>query len=241
MDSIAESLEQLGVSFEERYEFLIRTLLALRGYAGMVWQMETNAEWAPNPAPEGSLVEFLAARLVLDRLAIQHVAHESLGFDVTLADVRILATDDTVVPADDASDQRAFLVFQLAQIRGCKPGELLGLSPQQWTTLVDELESFGDLERRRVYHLAFERKYRNETLDAIAVHRVLMFFVIGSLESLLSAKAIDLLDPWKLDPWKRKTNMDRDIIAVGVGNLCSACVGGSPACGMASSYYCVSP
>ena len=52
---------------------------------------------------------------------------------------------------------------------------------------------------------------------------VMMFFIVGSLESILSAKAIDLLDPWK-----RKTSLDRDTIAVGTGNLCAALVGGLP-------------
>ncbi|TWU34549.1 C4-dicarboxylic acid transporter DauA [Novipirellula aureliae] len=52
---------------------------------------------------------------------------------------------------------------------------------------------------------------------------VMMFFIIGTLESVLSAKAVDLLDPWK-----RKTNMDRDIVAVGIGNLCASAVGGLP-------------
>jgi len=56
-----------------------------------------------------------------------------------------------------------------------------------------------------------------------AIKWVFMFFIIGNLESLLSAKAIDIIDPWK-----RKTDMNKDIIAVGAGNLCAAFIGGLP-------------
>lgn len=57
----------------------------------------------------------------------------------------------------------------------------------------------------------------------VAYKWVFMFFMIGTLESVLSAKAIDLIDPWK-----RKSSMDRDTLAIGVGNLFCSLVGGLP-------------
>jgi len=59
-------------------------------------------------------------------------------------------------------------------------------------------------------------------LTMVGVKYVIMFAVIGSLESLLSAKAID-----QIDPWERKTDLDRDTLAVGVGNTVSTLVGDS--------------
>ncbi|ADB41003.1 SulP family inorganic anion transporter [Spirosoma linguale] len=57
----------------------------------------------------------------------------------------------------------------------------------------------------------------------VALKYLAMFTIIGSLESLLTGKAIDLLDPYK-----RKSNLSKDLTAVGIGNMVSAALGGLP-------------
>ncbi|PPD21319.1 MAG: sulfate transporter [Methylomonas sp.] len=52
---------------------------------------------------------------------------------------------------------------------------------------------------------------------------VLTIWLIGSLESLLSAAAVD-----RLDPYKRHSNLNRDLTAVGAGNFISGMIGGLP-------------
>lgn len=52
---------------------------------------------------------------------------------------------------------------------------------------------------------------------------VIMFALVGTLESLLTVKAID-----SIDPFHRKSDANKDLIAVGIGNTISAILGGLP-------------
>lgn len=52
---------------------------------------------------------------------------------------------------------------------------------------------------------------------------VVMITLIASIESLASSKAVD-----KLDPYKRRTNLNKDLIGIGMSTMVSGALGGLP-------------
>lgn len=163
-DLIARELAALKLPPADWPKFLEATVLALRGWGGMVQQVELRADSVAHAVAKGSLDEFLGVRLLLDRLAAESLAARLRpgGLDALPA----------VAPAAAplTPEQRAALVFQLAQVLGWSPEALHALTADQWATLYAELAAFPSLQRRRVFHAAFERQFRVQTLDALALH-----------------------------------------------------------------------
>ena len=74
-----------------------------------------------------------------------------------------------------------------------------------------------------VDNINFNASFAGISQTGTFIKFVIMFALVGTLESLLTVKAIDLVDPFK-----RKSNANKDLIAVGIGNVFAAFLGGLP-------------
>lgn len=174
MDSIRASLELLGLEGHDAARHVQDTLLELRGFAGMVHQLETNADWVPHPLPPGSLREYLAVRLMAQR----HAAAHCLGIGPKEVGAQLRGRLEALrtarpAPRPATVEQRASLVFQMAPLQGWDPGRLARVTGEQWSELVAELEDFDPWARRHVHQRAYERRFRDATLEALLGHRTL--------------------------------------------------------------------
>ena len=136
----------------------------------MIWQIEERSDRAEHPIPKDSLVGFLAVRLLLERCTLRAAARESHDYVGELSTLRRELAARLPATSPHCEQQRAFLIFQLAQILGWMPEQLDRLDAPAWVRLLDDVEQFDELDRRRLFHLAYEHRFRVRTLDALTLH-----------------------------------------------------------------------
>ena len=177
---IERELDRLGVPHDQTAAFITATLLALRGWAGMIRHLEERPDRAPVEPVPARLEDFLALRLVLDRVAAEWAAGQfalrnpataarrARPGAVGLASLWTELRDRYPPRRGPGTLARAFLLQQVAQLVGLTAGDIRGLDENSLLDLEAAIASFGDFSRRRLFHLAYERRHRIELLDSLA-------------------------------------------------------------------------
>jgi uncharacterized protein YbcC (UPF0753/DUF2309 family) len=174
LEVIDEELRALAVSDRERHEVVTRSLIALRGWAGMVWQLEQRPDLAPCVRLPARLADFLAVRLVFDRIAATWTAGRLVtgnGSGASRPDLAVVWAElrDRFPPLrGPGTVSRAFLLHQLSQLLGLTAADIRCLEPAEILALEQAIYAFDQFTRRRLLHLAYERRFNTTILDALA-------------------------------------------------------------------------
>jgi uncharacterized protein YbcC (UPF0753/DUF2309 family) len=166
---IAAEIGRLGVPATQRGEMVERTLLALRGWAGMMRQLEIRPDRTPVTPVPARLADFLAVRLVLDRVALEWVAGR-LGHSKDTAALWTELRDRYPARRGPGTVARAYLMCQVARLVGLSAHEIRSLDENELMRFELAIQGFDAISRRRLFHLAYERRHRIGVLDALASH-----------------------------------------------------------------------
>ncbi|HZO53819.1 MAG TPA: DUF2309 domain-containing protein [Bryobacteraceae bacterium] len=164
---VLSMLERFGVSEADWDRTIQAELLALPGWAGMMYRLEVEPELAPHVPVPCSLMDYLAVRLTMEAVATARIMGtrglSGLMRSPTLAER----------PAQLAGEQLAIAasLFDAFQILGLTSADINALGSILRQRLVDELVSFDDLERRRILHLAYELRHELDVLGPLARYR----------------------------------------------------------------------
>src|SRR6185436_7079453 len=169
LSSIANSVAQLGVADAEYENYLGAELLALRGWAGIVRQIEERPDRVPARDLTVTVRGYLAVRLLFERAALDAAARQ-LSVGGPLSDLRSQLRHQRRPALAPTTLERAWPLFHVAQLRGLDASIV-----EQWTArhvvaLESELRELDDLRRRRILHQAFERAIRHRLYDALMQH-----------------------------------------------------------------------
>ena len=158
-DAVLDCLDSQSFREEEWLEIIQAELLALPGWAGLMHRLEKDPSLAPHKTLPCSLMDFLAVRLTMSRVASQMGAAE------------IVPQESPLKTQEKRRLSRAARTYDAARVLRLSAAEINHLSESEWSAFVNEVKAFNGLERRRVLHLAYERWHEREILRGLASHR----------------------------------------------------------------------
>jgi hypothetical protein len=162
-EAVVAILNELGIREVDWAKFLEVQFLALPGWTGLFHQLETDPALAPHIHLPYSLTDILAIRLVLTLAAIR----------------RLRQNPAAALPKESEPEDRNEAVqlcaiaefFEVAQISGLTSSEIAEMPNDRLAALLGEIGAFPGLERRRLLHLAYERRHERQILIPLAKHR----------------------------------------------------------------------
>jgi uncharacterized protein len=158
-DAVLDYLESQSFREAEWPEILQTELLALPGWAGLMHRLKKDPALAPHKILPCSLMDFLAVRLTMSRVAQRRGAAETVPQESPLK------------TQEKRRLSRSARIYDAARVLRLSAGEINRLSESEWSAFVNEVKAFNGLERRRILHLAYERWHEREILRGLASHR----------------------------------------------------------------------
>jgi len=158
-DAVLEYLDTQSFREADWPEVLRAELIALPGWAGLMHRLEKDPALAPHKTLPCSLMDFLAVRLTMSRVASRRGVAE------------IIPQESPLKTQEKRRLSRTARIYDAARVLRLSAQEVNGLSEAEWATFVSEVKAFNGLERRRILHLAYERWHEREILRGLASHR----------------------------------------------------------------------
>jgi uncharacterized protein YbcC (UPF0753/DUF2309 family) len=159
---VRQAMQKMGVAECEWQAFLESEMLALPGWAGLMRLLERDPGLAPHVKLPCSLMDFLAVRFTFTVVVLDNTAGSTTAWRKAVAE----SIDGTA-----ARQLEALRMFEAARMAGIKGRELKALDQAGFAQWRAEVAAFHEVERRRIWHLAYERRHELLMLGPLGNYR----------------------------------------------------------------------
>jgi hypothetical protein len=158
-DAILDYLDCHGFPEADWHKILQAESLALPGWAGLMRRLELDPSLAPHKSLPCSLMDFLAVRLTMARIASRR------------GSAKPSPQESPLKTEGKRRMSRTARVYDAARVVSLSASEVEILSDSEWAAFASEVKACNGWERRRILHLAYERWHERQILGGLASNR----------------------------------------------------------------------